>query len=192
MSLTLSTELEAVNQMLSAIGDSPVNQLDTATNAEARVAKQILDEVSRDVQSRGWHFNTEPDYTITRDSDNHINLPTTAVRFDIKSELYPSLDVTQRGSKMYDRKDHTFVFDQDLKGEIIILLAFTDLPQPARAYITVRASRIFQDRVVGSEDLLRVLAADEATALATLKDFDDDTADYTIFDNLDAYQVINR
>ena len=178
--------------MLSAIGDSPVNQLDTATNAEARVAKQILDEVSRDVQSRGWHFNTAPDYTITRDSDNHINLPTTAVRFDIKSELYPSLDVTQRGNKMYDRKDHTFVFDQDLKGEIIILLAFTDLPQPARAYITARASRIFQDRVVGSEDLLRVLAADEATALATLKDFDDDTADYTIFDNLDAYQVINR
>ena len=178
--------------MLSAIGDSPVNQLDTATNAEARVAKQILDEVSRDVQSRGWHFNTEPDYTITRDSDNHINLPTTAVRFDIKSELYPSLDVTQRGNKMYDRKDHTFVFDQDLKGEIIILLAFTDLPQPARAYITVRANRIFQDRVVGSEDLLRVLAADEATALATLKDFDDDTADYIIFDNLDAYQVINR
>ena len=191
MSLTLSTELEAVNQMLSAIGEAPINQLDTATTADARVAKQILDEVSRDVQSRGWHFNTEPEYTITKDGNGHINLPATAVRFDIKTELYPTLDIVQRGNKMYDRKEHSFVFTQDLKGEIV-LLDFTDLPQPARNYITVRASRIFQDRVVGSQDLLRVLAADEATALATLKDYDDETADYTIFDNLDAYNVINR
>tara|TARA_R100001015_G_C4629958_1_gene191215 strand:- start:1837 stop:2415 length:579 start_codon:yes stop_codon:yes gene_type:complete len=192
MSLTLSTELEAVNQMLSAIGEAPINQLDTATTADARVAKQILDEVSRDVQSRGWHFNTEPEYTITKDGNGHINLPATAVRFDIKTELYPTLDIVQRGNKMYDRKGHSFVFTQDLKGEIVLLLDFTDLPQPARNYITVRASRIFQDRVVGSQDLLRVLAADEATALATLKDYDDETADYTIFDNLDAYNVINR
>jgi hypothetical protein len=192
MSLTLSTELEAVNTMLSAIGEAPVNQLDTTTNAEARIAKQILDEVNRDVQSRGWHFNTEPDYTLTRTGANELELPSTCVRFDVKNQDYPSIDVVQRGSKLYDRKNHTFIFEQDLKGEIMFLLEFTDLPQPARYYITTRSSRIFQDRVVGSPEMLRILAADEATAQAALKDFDDDTADYTIFDNLDSYNVIAR
>ena len=178
--------------MLSAIGEAPVNQLDTTTNAEARIAKQILDEVSRDVQSRGWHFNTEPDYTLTRTGADELELPSTCVRFDVKGQDYPDIDVAQRGSKLYDRKNHTFVFSQDLKGEIMFLLAFTDLPQPARYYITTRSSRIFQDRVVGSPEMLRILAADEATAQASLKDFDDDTADYTIFDNLDSYNVIAR
>ena len=145
MSLTLSTELEAVNSMLSAIGEAPVNQLNTTTNAEARIAKQILDEVSRDTQSAGWHFNTEPDYTLTRTGTNELVLPATAVRFDVKSSAYPDIDVVQRGAKLYDRKNHTFIFTQDLKGEIVFLLVFTDLPQPARYYITTRSSRIFQD-----------------------------------------------
>tara|TARA_R110000824_G_scaffold105995_6_gene250577 strand:+ start:3201 stop:3779 length:579 start_codon:yes stop_codon:yes gene_type:complete len=192
MALTLSTELEAVNTMLSAIGEAPVNQLDTTTNAEARIAKQILDEVNRDTQSRGWHFNTEPDYTITRTGANELQLPSTCVRFDVKNSDYPDIDVVQRGSKLYDRKNHTFIFSQDLKGEIMLLLDFTDLPQPARTYIVARSSRIFQDRVVGSPEMLRILAADEATAHAGLKDFDGDTADYTIFDNFDSYNVISR
>lgn len=192
MALTLSTELEAVNTMLSAIGEAPVNQLDTTTNAEARIAKQILDEVNRDIQSKGWHFNTEPEYTLTRTGDNELQLPSTCVRFDVKNADYPDIDVVQRGSKLYDRKNHTFIFSQDLKGEIMFLLDFTDLPQPARSYIVARSSRIFQDRVVGSTEMLRILAADEASALAGLKDFDDDTADYTIFDNLDSYNVISR
>jgi len=192
MSLTLSTELEAVNTMLSAIGEAPVNQLDTTTNAEARIAKQILDEVSRDVQSQGWHFNTEPEYTLTRTGTNELELPSTCVRFDVNSADYPDIDVIQRGSKLYDRKNHTSVFKQDLKGEIMFLLTFTDLPQTARYYITTRSSRIFQDRVVGSPEMLRILAADEAAALAAMKEADGDTADYTIFDNLDSYNVIAR
>lgn len=178
--------------MLSAIGEAPVNQLDTTTNAEARIAKQILDEVSRDVQSQGWHFNTEPEYTLTRTGTNELELPSTCVRFDVNSADYPDIDVIQRGSKLYDRKNHTSVFKQDLKGEIMFLLTFTDLPQTARYYITTRSSRIFQDRVVGSPEMLRILAADEAAALAAMKEADGDTADYTIFDNLDSYNVIAR
>jgi len=50
-----TTKLEAVNQMLSTIGQARVNQLSTA--GEANDAQKVLEEVDTAVQSEGWHFN---------------------------------------------------------------------------------------------------------------------------------------
>ena len=60
---TPTTELEAVNIMLSTIGEAPVNNLDSGL-VDAETAETILKNVSRDVQSHGWNFNSEPDYTL--------------------------------------------------------------------------------------------------------------------------------
>jgi hypothetical protein len=192
MPVTPMTKLEAVNQMLTAIGESPVNTLFQGTSVDARIAVQVLDEVDRAVQIMGWHFNTEKDYPFSRDVSNNINLSQNIVRVDVDNSLYPDVDVVQRGTKLYDRKNHTFVFTQDLKGEIILLLSFEELPEPARHYITTRASRIFQDRVVGSGDAARSLMNDEMLALSQLKEFDNDTGDYSVFDNYDVARIILR
>jgi hypothetical protein len=186
------TKLEAVNQMLSAIGESPVNSLFQGTSADARIAVQILDEVDRATQLMGWHFNTEKDFPLSRDVNNNINLSANVVRVDVDNSFYPGVDVVQRGSKLYDKKNHTFEFTQDLKGEIIVLLSFEELPEPARYYITTRASRIFQDRVVGSGDASRSLMNDEIQALVLLKEFDHDTGDHSVFDNYDVARIIFR
>ena len=50
-----TSKLEAVNQMLSTIGQSRISTL--ATAGEANDAQKILEEVDRAVQSEGWHFN---------------------------------------------------------------------------------------------------------------------------------------
>lgn len=186
------TKLEAVNQMLTAIGESPVNTLFQGTSVDARIAIQVLDEVDRAVQIVGWHFNTEKDYPLSRDVNNNINLSQSIVRVDVDNSIYSDVDVVQRGTKLYDRKNHTFDFTQDLKGEIILLLSFEELPEPARYYITTRASRIFQDRVVGSGEAARSLMNDEMMALAQLKEFDYDTGDPSIFDNYDVARIILR
>ena len=192
MPVTPMTKLDAVNQMLTAIGESPVNTLFQGTSVDARIAVQILDEVDRAVQIMGWHFNTEKDYPLSRDANNNINLSPSIVRVDVDSALYPDVDVVQRGTKLYDRTNHTFVFKQDLKGEIILLLSFEELPEPARYYITTRASRIFQDRVVGSGDAARIMLNDEVQALTLLKEFDSDTGDHSVFDNYDVARIILR
>jgi hypothetical protein len=186
------TKLEAVNQMLSGIGESPVNSLFQGTSADARIAVQILDEVDRATQLMGWHFNTEKDFPLSRDINNNINLSANVVRVDVDNQFYPGVDVVQRGTKLYDKKNHTFEFTQDLKGEIIVLLSFEELPEPARYYITTRASRIFQDRVVGSGDAARSLLNDEIQALTLLKEFDHDTGDHSVFDNYDVARIIFR
>ena len=52
MQQTATTELEAINTMLSVIGESPVNTVDGSGVVDAVLARQILHEVSRHVQSR--------------------------------------------------------------------------------------------------------------------------------------------
>ena len=80
----------------------------------------------------------------------------------------------------------------EIKCNLIIYLNFKDLPEPARRYISIRAARIFHDRVVGSGELHRFYQEDELQAWSTLIEYEGDTADYNIFDNYDVYRVVDR
>lgn len=186
----LLTELEAVNVMLSVIGEAPVNTLSGAATVDVIQAKAILSQVSREVQSVGWHFNIERDYPLVPDINQEIILASNMVRVD--ADQHPELDVVQRGSRLYNRKDHTFKFEKTVKAEIIFLLPFDEIPQTARQFIVIRAARIFQDRMVGSETLHGFTSDDEKTALMDLKEAEGDTGDYTIFDHYDAYRPLDR
>lgn len=186
----LLTELEAVNVMLSVIGEAPINTLTGAATVDVIQAKAILSQVSREVQSIGWHFNIEKDYPLVPDINQEIVLAANMVRVD--ADQYPELDVVQRGLRLYNRKDHTFKFGQTVKAEVIFLLPYDEIPQTARQFIVIRAARIFQDRMVGSDTLHGFTAEDEKKALADLKDAEGDTGDYTIFDHYDAYRPLDR
>ena len=69
---TRTTHLEAINTMLSTIGEAPVNSLTGSLPTDASMAKNILDEVNREVQSGGWKFNTSYKATLSRNTDNKI------------------------------------------------------------------------------------------------------------------------
>lgn len=183
--LTLTTQLEAVNAMLGHIGEAPVNTIADASSLpiSASTAVSILDEVSREVQSEGWHFNSEKDVTISPNVSGNIVLDSDVVFADVEDY---KLDVTQRGSKLFDRKNNTFVFTKDVKVFLIRLLDWEDLPEPARRYITLRASRIFQGRLVGSRELEALIARDEYVAKSRLENYDSNSSDRTIFDSYDA------
>jgi hypothetical protein len=58
---SLQTKLDAVNQMLEAVWESPVSTLEVSGIASVALAKRVLDESLRSIQSRGWHFNTDLD-----------------------------------------------------------------------------------------------------------------------------------
>ena len=58
MALSGTTELEAVNTLLHTIGEAPVNSLTGTLPIDATLANNTLSEVSREVQSAGWHWNT--------------------------------------------------------------------------------------------------------------------------------------
>ena len=76
MSLTPTTELEAVNTMLNTIGEAPVNTLVNMTSVDALAALSVLQNVNRGVQVEGWFFNSEYDYPLVPDLDGNLPLPT--------------------------------------------------------------------------------------------------------------------
>ena len=186
---TLTTRLEAVNSMLGHIGESPVNSITdtTALPISAYTAVSVLDEVSREVQTMGWHFNTTNKYTLTPLGDSTVVLPTNTLHVDTKDT---SKDIVQRGLTLYDRKNNTNEFSGDLEVTITFLLDWDDLFEQARRYITLRAARIFQGRMVGSRELESLIARDEYVAKGQLEEIDSRSSDRTIFDSYDVYTGI--
>lgn len=189
---TPTTELDAVNVMLTSIGESPVNTLGSGLQ-EAEIAEVVLDNVSRDVQSAGWHFNTEIRYTLNRNVVKEINLPANVIKVDKTNLLRDyNLDVVERGRKLYDRIGNKYTFDQDIEVDMVVLLSFSELPEVARRYITLRAARTYQQRILGNDTLSRMLAMDEQQAFISLREAEAEVSDYTIFDNYDTYRTLDR
>jgi hypothetical protein len=179
--LTPTSELEAINTILSVIGESPISSLsDISSVADAVTAQSILSEVSRQVQTKGWHFNTEKDFELSPDTfAKEIVIPSNALRVDSMGDDR-EMDVVQRGHRLYDRVKHTFQFDKSIKCDLVVLLPFDQLPQAARHYVTIKAARIFQSRTVGSEALYQFTSIDERDALLDLKRNEGITGDYNI------------
>tara|TARA_R110001606_G_scaffold383077_2_gene545204 strand:+ start:195 stop:779 length:585 start_codon:yes stop_codon:yes gene_type:complete len=185
-----TSKLDAVNTMLSSIGEAPVSSLSSGL-IEAEIAESILNTIDREVQSMGWHFNTDLNKSFAQDTLGQIILPANILRADATLKANgPNL--VQRGLKMYDRVNHTFVISTDAALDVVLQLLFDDLPEVAKRYIILRATRIFQDRVVGSNTLHDFQEKDEQQALVQLKDFDKAADDHNIFDNYDTFSIIDR
>jgi hypothetical protein len=179
-SSTPTTELEAVNILLGTIGEAPVNTLESTGLVDVAAAKQLLAEVSREIQTKGWDFNSETDYPLPRAEDGTITVPTNTLRVDT-TRAFKQYKVVQRGTRLYDKAKHSYVFDKTLMAEIIFLLPFTELPEAARYYITIRAARRFQDRYLPSTLEHSFTEADEMAAMTTFKEAEGDTGDYNMF-----------
>jgi len=185
---TSMTELEAVNVLLTTIGEQPINSLSGNQTTDVSIARQVLTEVSREVQSQGWHFNTEPEVTLVPDSTNkNITVPIDVARIDSKYK-----NVVIRSDKLFDVENRTYVFEDNLKCDIIYFHDFLDLPHVAKKYITSRAARIFSDRSLNSETLHRMLRGDEQQALVNLKEYENDTASHSMFDSYSVARVLQR
>jgi len=195
MALTSLTQLEAVNLMLSVIGEAPIQSLTDTGVATVDTAKRLLDDVSREVQSAGWHFNTQYNWPLAIDVDGHVPVPSNAVRVDVdQNRANASLDVTVRDNRLYDLYNRTFVFTvaSPIKVQMVELLAFSNLPDAARRYIAIRAARKLQDRVLGDSNAHGYSAQDEIEAKAALMTAESDTSDATIFDHYSVYRTIER
>ena len=180
MAVAATTELEAINIMLAAIGEAPINSLTDTLPVDARTAQNTLTEVNKSVQSEGWSFNTEIDVTLTRDGSNQINLPTNVLRVDANIHQHPTIDPIQRGLKLYDRQNNKYEFDDDLICTVVYYRDFDEITEQARRYINIKAARIFVDRLIGDQGLRTYTQEDETRARAILTESDYANADHNL------------
>ena len=107
MALALTTYLEAVNRVLQMMGEAPVNSLNGQYGL-AQQAEEMLKDVSRKVQTDGWSFNTNYEQELLPDAvTKEIAVGFNVSRVVVDPYNYPSLDVVQRGNKLYDRRANT-------------------------------------------------------------------------------------
>ena len=180
MAVAATTELESINIMLAAIGEAPINSLTGTLPVDARLAQSTLTEVSKEVQSEGWSFNTEIDVTLTRDVSNHISLSTDVLRVDPNIHQHPTIDAIQRSLKLYDRLNNKYEFDEDLICTIVYFRDFNEITEPARRYITIKAARIFVDRLVSDDGLRTYTQQDETRERAILMETDLANGDHNV------------
>ena len=184
---TKMTELEAVNVLLTTIGEAPVNTLTGNQVTDVTIARQVLNEVSREVQSQGWYFNTENGVKLTPDNNKHILPPADTARIDSKD-----YNIVIREEKLFDLDDFTYEFGGTIKVNIVYYQDFTVLPDAAKRYIAARAARIYADRLLNSETIHAMTSKDERQALVDLRQFEEETADYTMMDSYAVSRITNR
>lgn len=168
-SLQPTTALEAINDMLQSIGQGAVNTLEENESVDATSAIAVLVNTSREVQERGWFFNTDYDYDLVPNASGEIELPPNALQFEPDHDWRAR--IVERGRKLYDRENHTYKFDAGtvITGRVVWLLAFEELPQAARTYIHRKAGLAFQASDFESEIVYRFSEKREAEALAALE-----------------------
>ena len=182
MAIQRTSELDALNVMLTNIGQQPILNIKN-TNPQVALAKTVLNQVVSDVLTEGWTFNRELDFPIEPNSDGEVYLPENVVAWDL---TWPTdYDVVIRDGKLYDKRNHTYEFDKNttLKMDIVWLFDFEDIPNAIRNYITIRAANLFAMRTTGSTEIAKYGQQEEMQARATALDYETQQGDWNIFQN---------
>lgn len=171
--LNTTTELEAVNTMLQTIGESTVTTLGGTLPYEVSAAQTILNEVIREVCMDSYVFNTEEDRVLTANGSGNFVATTPQDYVQIRNQGSGE-DYVIRSGKVYSMLDKTDTFTAGDTITItgVYLLDFLDLPEAAKRYCVIRASRIYADRLVGSKDIRAFTERDELEAKAKLTDYE--------------------
>jgi hypothetical protein len=178
----VSTELDAVNQILSSVGQAPVTTLDLQ-NPEVAIVLNTLREVNKQVQAEGWVFNTERHYELTPDSvTKEISYPTNVLQIDTNtSQHYDDYNVVRRNGKLYDKQNHTYQFQDSVYADMVWYFDFTDVPPAIQAYITARAARMCATKMIGDQEINKLLAEQELQTRAYALEYECNQGDYTMF-----------
>lgn len=190
--LTPTTELDAVNELLATIGEAPVNTLTNTGLGDASTARTRLYNASRNLQKYGWSWNTDYSFNLLPDVNGNVAVPSTTlqVRFVAKSDRQ---NLTLRGTQIYDSQNHTYTFTQPVMADIVQMLDFSLLPETARQAIFIAAGIRFQAGFIGSQILDTFTARDLKQAWDALQSDDLEVADWNMLsDSADQLWANNR
>lgn len=188
--------LQAVNEMLEAIGDPPVDVLDPGGSSAEGQAEAILGRETRRVLGEGpsdlggWVCNTLYRKRYTPDGNGHISLPdVTTIKVRENRYGWPSRPIVIRGERAYDMENDTDVFTEDIFLDVVQDLSFDELPPKLADYVTMHSAWVFQramKRGSADEQLVR-----ERVSLARLAAHQEngDLSDLRLTQTLEARQV---
>ena len=163
------TEIAAVNRMLAHVQMRPVQTLVEPLDPMVAQAKLILEQVSLELQQKGWEWMREDIRTFQPDSvTGEVTIPedVLAIAFWGRDRSWSRLTV--RGRKLYDAANRTYDIGEDTTLDVIVALDWDDLPFAVQTAAMWRAAREFFTAVRGEGPQLASLAASEREAFAEM------------------------
>lgn len=187
---TPMSKLEAVNVALRGIGQDEAITLNDDW-PDVQQASKLVDDLTRQLQIRGWHWNTEKT-TLSPDVNGNINLPNNVIAVDTTDEDI-GIDVIQRGSKLYNTETSTYVFDRPLKVEMTLLLEFSYMPLIAKDYIACLTTIQLQQNLLGSDSVDKFLKERCQQSMVLLRQDENRRSDRnTLRDNWSSFGIVQR
>lgn len=174
----MTTKLEAINTMLSCIGQAPLNTLDGTKSYFTVLAENILNDEIETIQISGWDFNSEDNYPLNPNIDNNIIISSDILQ--IKLDSYYGNRYIVRNGKIYDKQEHTFTVDKHLKASVILKIAFENMPIVAQKYITMSAANKFIKRALGSQTVYAYTKEDLMIAKLAMEEHELSLGNYTL------------
>lgn len=174
----MTTKLEAINDMLACVGQSPLDSLEGTKSYFTMAAENILDSETKRVQLMGWDFNTEEDYPLTPNLHNNILIAEDMLTVKV-SQVYRNKYVVRKG-KLYDKENHTFTIPNTIKATVIFCFTFEELPEAARLYVKMMAAYKFCKKELGSREACQYTQEDMGEALLSMQEYELDTGNYNI------------
>lgn len=172
-------KLQAINEMLACIGQTPISSLQGNKTARTVIAENILDSEIENTQLLGWYFNTEHNYRLHPDEDGEIVLPINTLKVDVERGFS---EYVQRGGRLYDLTLHTFKITEPITATLVFKLNFDELPPSAQKYITMNAANKFVAKTKESQDAYAFTQVEVDEAKAALLQAECDTGNFSMLD----------
>jgi hypothetical protein len=166
--LTLTTELDAVNLMLRAIGESRVLTLEDATHEDAADALELLRHWNMTVQEQGWRFNVREKVLLLRDGSNNILVPAATLKVETTGDSW-DVRASYIDGKLFDVTNDTFVWTKDVYVNLTTHYDFAKIPQSARNYIVQCAGLEYIGNDGAASGRAQFSAERKAMALSALR-----------------------
>ena len=178
-SLGMSDELAAVNDLLAAIGESPVNTLEGDSNADVANARRILNNINKEIQAKGWTFNISLGETLQPDAQTgFIAYLPSYLRLTVSG----GTSYVKRGDLIYDTATRTDIFTGPIEVDLIRLKDYSEMPECFRSLIITKASRRFNMFFFGAGEIEGHLAEQEAEHYRACMEYEMDYGQFNMLD----------
>ena len=190
-SLYSGDKLGMINQCLIAIGQRPLiagTLIESLPiGSDGQIASDIISTVMREVQRKGWYFNTDKNFLFHPDSFNFIVIPPNLLRIDVGNTANRG-KIVIKSNKFYNRETFSYIYNEPVIADAIWLVDYDMLPGEAYEYIAKRSARIFQQSVIPDK------ATTEHSLFAEQEAFEDlERVDFQYEDrNMCDFRIVNR
>lgn len=188
------SRLQAVNRIIRAAGEQPVNSLTDDGINDTLTAETILDECTLKHLIEMHLETTAFTRTYQPDDNGYILLPQNTLSVDA---VDPNVHVVQRGTtsiKLWDIDNDTYVFEEDVEIRVVFGMKFDELPAASQFAIADAAAVEYQMLMQGDALVNQHLSSVALRSNILARQEDSTQKDRSLFSNMrtNAYWAVRR